>query len=95
MSGAGRTGAGAGLRDFVEQRPCVLQIARLEAFGEPAVDGCKQVAGVAGPVLTQPQPGEAGSGAEFQHHCVLVAGDAEDLVEAVHGLRHYYLRQAA
>jgi hypothetical protein len=33
------------LSKLIEQRLCVLQIARIEAFGEPAVDRSEKLAG--------------------------------------------------
>jgi hypothetical protein len=50
---------------LIEQRLRLLQIARVEAFGEPAVDRSEQIASVISLVLLAPEPGRAHRGAEF------------------------------
>jgi len=47
----------------LEQRPCVCEIGRIEAFGEPAADWCDKVAGFGVATLVAAEPGEAYSGA--------------------------------
>ena len=53
------------LHQLGEQRPGVFQIGRIEALGEPAVEGREQVARLVSPALLGPQPGEARGGAQF------------------------------
>ena len=48
------------LRQLVEQRLCLFQIRRVEALGEPAVDGGEQVAGFGGLALGLPEACEVG-----------------------------------
>ena len=45
--------------EFVEQRFCLFEIVCIEAFGEPAIDRCEQIAGFGAPALVATQPGEA------------------------------------
>ena len=45
------------LTKLVQQRICLLQIGGVEALGEPAVDGGKQVAGLGGLALGMPEAG--------------------------------------
>ena len=52
-------------RDLVEQGFGLLQIARVEAFGEPAVDRSKQFASLLRLALITPEPRHAHRGAEF------------------------------
>ena len=59
---------------IVEQGPCFLQVGGVEALGEPAVEGCQQVARLAPAALLAPQPGEARRGAQFVAACALLAG---------------------
>ena len=44
-------------RQFVQQRLCLFEIRHIEAFGEPAVDGCEQIAGLGAAALVAAQPG--------------------------------------
>jgi hypothetical protein len=44
---------------FVEQRLGFLQIAHVEAFGEPAIDRSEQLASLLGFALVAPEPREA------------------------------------
>ena len=51
---------------FVEQRLGLLQIRCVEALGEPPVDWREKSAGLIGPAVVAPDPGEADHGAQFQ-----------------------------
>src|SRR6516165_6819346 len=42
-------------RQFVQQRLCLFEIRHIEAFGEPAVDGCEQIAGLGAAALVAAQ----------------------------------------
>ena len=58
---------------LVEQRLCLFQIERIEAFGKPAVDGCDRI-----PLaLIAPEPRHAHRGAEFPGPCLLRPRDSE------------------
>src|SRR6516165_2874741 len=50
---------------LVEQRFGVLQIGSVEAFGEPAIDRCQEVARCEALALVAPQPRETRCGAQF------------------------------
>ena len=50
---------------FLQQRPGLLQIARVESFGEPAVDRSKQFASLIPLALIAPEPRHAHRGAQF------------------------------
>ena len=50
---------------LLEQRLSLFQIARVEPFGEPAVDGSKQIASLIPLALIAPEPRHARCGAEF------------------------------
>jgi hypothetical protein len=62
---------------FVEQRLCLSQIGRGEAFGEPAVDRREQVAGFGAAALVAAEPGEAHGGAQLPELGPLLLGDAQ------------------
>ena len=74
-------------RELVEQRFCVSQVERVEALGEPAVDGREGIAGLGAPALVAAKPGEARGSAQFVAACALLAGDREGGAERILGLR--------
>ncbi len=55
----------ASLRQRIQQGLSLLQIERVEAFGEPVIDRSKQFARVVMLPLIAPQPGHAPRRAEF------------------------------
>jgi hypothetical protein len=61
---------------FVEQRLCLFEIGRVEAFGEPAVDRREKLAGFDLPTLLAAQPGQAHGSAQFPKLGLLLSGDA-------------------
>jgi hypothetical protein len=63
----------AGSRQCIEQRPCVFEIGRLEAFGEPAVDRCEEVAGFGVAALVAAESGEARRGTQLPRFRLLLA----------------------
>src|SRR6516165_5405774 len=72
---------------LVEQRLCLFEVRRIEAFGEPAVDRRQKVAGFGGATLVAAQPSEARRGAQFPELGVLLPGDAQGFaIELVGGL---------
>lgn len=40
----------------VQQRLCVLEVRRVEALGEPAIDWCEEVHGLGPPALSESEP---------------------------------------
>jgi hypothetical protein len=66
-----------GLSQFVEQRLGLLQIERVEAFGEPAVDRREERVGFAGPALVAHQPRIARRSAELPGFRLLLPGPVE------------------
>jgi hypothetical protein len=50
---------------LIEQRLCLYKVGRVEALGEPAVDGREQLAGFGTPAPVAAEPGEAHGGAQF------------------------------
>jgi hypothetical protein len=68
-------------RQLVEQRLRLFQIGGVEALGEPAINGCEQVARFGPPALFAPQPGEARRGAQLIGLCLLPSRDAQCLFE--------------
>ena len=73
----------AGSRQFVEQRLCLFEIGRVEAFGEPAVDRREEIAGFGAPALVAPEPGEARGGAQFPELGLLLLGRCSGLCDTV------------
>jgi hypothetical protein len=70
---------------FVEQRLCVNQIGRIDAFSEPTMHRRQQVVSISALSLALPQFGEAGGGAEFPGFGLLGAGNSKSLLEAGFG----------
>src|SRR6516165_11125267 len=65
---------------LVEQRLCLFEIGRAEAFGEPAIDGGEKVAGFGMAALVAAETGEAHGGAQFPELGSLLSGDAQGIV---------------
>ena len=61
--------------ECVKQRLGLLQIERVEAFGEPAVDRSEKLAGLIPLALIAPEPRHAHCGAQFPGFCLLLAGN--------------------
>jgi len=77
-----------GLRaQLLQQRLRVLEVRRVEAFGEPGVDGLEQIAGVGALALALPEVGEGGGGAQLEGLRLLAPRDFEGPVEEALGLR--------
>src|SRR5439155_19875190 len=66
---------------IVEQRLCVLEVARVEAFGEPGVDRGEEGAGSVALALALPQPRQAGGGAQLERLGLLPPGNLQGLAE--------------
>jgi hypothetical protein len=84
----------AGSRHLGEQCFRFFQVRGVEAFGERAIEGREQVAGVVPPALLAPQLGEASGGAQFVAPCALLARDREGAAERVLGLCRIRIWQA-
>jgi len=74
-----------GPSQLIEKRLCVFEIARVEAFGEPAVNGCEQIAPLGPAPLFAPQPREARRGAQFIGFCLLPSRDPQRRFEGASG----------
>src|SRR5580693_2258763 len=64
-------------RQPVEQRLRVLQIARIEALGEPPVNRGQKFARLLHLALGAPEAGEAHGGAKFKGFSLLLTSDSE------------------
>jgi hypothetical protein len=53
-------------RQLLQERLRLLEIGRIKAFGEPAVDRRQEVAGFGALALVAPEAGEAGRGAQLE-----------------------------
>jgi len=73
--------ADAGSRQLIEQHLRVLEIGGVEAFGKPVVNGREKFARLSPPALFASQPREARRGAQFKRFCLLLAGNAERILE--------------
>ena len=69
------------LLQLEEQSLSFLEIPRVKAFIEIAVDGCKNVARLGTLALTQPKPGQIGCRAKLEGPCLLAAGSSQSLIE--------------
>jgi hypothetical protein len=61
-------------RQFLKQRLRLLQIARVEALGEPSVDRSEKLAGLIPLTLIAPETGKASRSAQFMGPRILSAG---------------------
>jgi hypothetical protein len=76
-----------GSRQLVEQRLRLFEVGGVEAFGEPAVDGCQKVAGLGETALLAAESGEARGGAQFPELGLLLLSDVQGLaIELLGGL---------
>src|SRR6202040_2992409 len=80
-------------RQLVEESLCLLQIERIETFGEPAVDRSEKLASLIPLALIAPQPGHAHSGTEFPGFRLLCTRDRKLAVEIRFGFRRVGLRR--
>src|SRR6516165_1019914 len=65
------------LRQLVEQGLGLLQVQRVKALGEPAIDRRQQITGFVTSTLLLEQPGKAGRGTQFERFRLLAAGKLE------------------
>ena len=68
---------------LIEQRLGLLQIERIEAFGEPPVDRSEQVTRFGALALIAPKASEARDRTEFPKFCLLLARDRECSLKAI------------
>ena len=71
---------GSGVQ-LIEQRLGLLQIERVEAFGEPAIDWGEKIAGLIPLALIAPEPRHAHRRAQLPGLCLLLARDRERTLE--------------
>ena len=73
--------AGVSSGQLVEQRLSLLQIERVEAFGEPAVDRSEKIAGLIPLALIAPEPRHAHRRAQFPGLRLLLTRNRERALE--------------
>src|SRR5262249_32008373 len=78
---------------LIEQDLGLLQVAGLEAFGEPAVERSKKIAGLIPPALIAPQPRHAHRGAQFPGLRLLLPRNRERALEILFRSRRIRLRR--
>jgi hypothetical protein len=66
-------------RQLIQQRLGLLQVRRIETFGEPTVDWCEQIAGFRALALVMPEPGEADRCPQLEQLCALPLGNDDGL----------------
>src|SRR5579864_6195878 len=66
---------------LVEQRLGLLEIARVEAFSEPAVDRREEIMGLVPLALIAPEPRQARGGAKFPGFSLLLTCNRERALE--------------
>src|SRR2546425_6058641 len=70
----------------LQQRLGLLQVGRVKALGEPAIDRPQEVTGLIPLALLLPQPCQARGRAQLPGHGLLMASDGQSLLEAGFGL---------
>src|SRR6516225_10446809 len=73
---------GVALRQRVQQRLGLLEVGRVKALGEPAVDRCQQLASFGALALVLPEASQAGGGAQLPGFGVLALGYTDGVLEA-------------
>ena len=76
-----------------EERLRLFQVWRVEALGEPRIDGREEVMGLLPLALIAPKPGEACRRAKLPGFCLLRAGDFEGALEMTLRPRHFSFRR--
>jgi len=69
------------LRQLVKQDLGFLEVARLEAFGEPAIDWRKEVSGLIPLTLVAPEPRHAHGSPQLEGLCLLFPRDRKRILE--------------
>ena len=73
---------GASTAQFTQQSLGLLEVERIEAFGEPTADPCEEILGFASLAALGPEPGERGCGAELEGPGLLIARDRDSRSKA-------------
>src|SRR2546427_5911524 len=74
-------------RQLIEQRPRLLQVRRIKALSEPAVDLGEHLAGFCTLALALPQPAQTHRSTQLPGFRLLAAGNVEGLTKAGFRLR--------
>jgi hypothetical protein len=74
--------AGVALPQLLQQCLGILEVRRVKALSEPAVDGCQEVVGFLAFTLLLPESSQAGRGTEFPGFGLLALGYTDGLMEA-------------
>src|SRR5215472_3312061 len=82
-----------GSRQLIEQRLRSLQVERIEALGEPAVDRCEKIVGLLSFALIAPEARHTCRCAKFPGFSLLLARDRECALEIGCCFRRGRLRQ--
>jgi hypothetical protein len=72
---------GPSSRKLVEQGLGLLQVERVEALGEPTIDGGEKIVGLPRPALIAPEPGHARRRTELPGLRLLLTGNGERMLE--------------
>ena len=75
------------LGQLSKARGSYFEVARIEAFGEAAVDRRQQVAGVGAPALIAPEAGETCGGAQLPKPGLLLSSHGQGVAERGFGFR--------
>ena len=78
---------------LIEQRLGLLQIERVEAFGEPIIDGGEKIAGLIPPALIAPEPRHARRRTQFPRLCLLLTSNRKRTLEIRFRFRRIWLRR--
>ena len=84
-----------GSSQLVKQRPCLLEIGRVEALGERTVDRRQQFLRLLAPPAVGQKPREARRGTQFKTLGALLAGDRQGGAKGTFGVFQIELRQSA
>src|SRR5262249_4308021 len=81
LVGSKGVSTGVALRQRVQQGLRLLEICRVKALGEPAVDWCQERVDLSALALVLPQPRQAHGRAQLQGFGLLVAGNSKGFVK--------------
>src|SRR5690348_11543209 len=81
------------LSELSKKRLCLLQILGVEAFGEPAIERCEEVADLSTPALLTPKPGEARCRTQLIGSGLLPPRDPERLLQRCLAFVNFVVRQ--
>src|SRR5262245_50457477 len=75
------------LRQLCQQRLCLIEVHRVEAFSEPTVNRSKQFVSLLPLPLVAPEPGEKGGGAQFPEARPLIARNVQGFAQMAFDFR--------